>query len=313
MNRLGLTMVFVSFSLACGGLNGAESPENSLDSGRLDGGLEGPSDDAGSWMSPDAGDPSPPSRGLEIEATPAESEYLNHWIGQDHGEAFVSSLKWLPHYIHEQGELGICLRLDFRSEWDLDGAYLESIRQIIEERVWEWQVGLIGEPHWVHDEVTPVRLFGIAATDTVTLTDLPEGVPVYRNENAECPTDCFRFTYKHDEAPTYPDCEHPSMSHFDFNIWYSDFGFGAAGHGGDWGTRLDWAIFRRERSRGRFRVTDHELGHVAGLPDVYNYPESLNDFSRPDAIMAEFPRMTNLDYLMLRKVWEWGWARYYAP
>ena len=97
-------------------------------------------------------------------------------------------------------------------------------------------------------------------------------VPVYINEQAQCPGECFRFNYKYEDTPTYEECSHPRMTHYDFNIWYSDFSFGAAGHGGDWGTRLDWELFLNELSSDTLRVTDRELGHVAGLPDLYNFP-----------------------------------------
>ena len=246
---------------------------------------------------------------IDLNPTDAEIEYLNHWL--DEQEEFVASLKWLPHYIHEQGELGICLRFEFENEQTVDGDMIEDLRNKIEERVWEWQRGLIGEENWIHDTVTPVRLFGIGVTPQVTLFNAPD-VPVYENESAECPNECFRFTFKYDEAPTYADCEHPSLSHFDFNIWYSDFPFGAAGHGGDWGTRLDWELMLEEVYDDTPTVTDHELGHVAGLPDVYNYPFTLNGFDRPDAIMSTDETLQPFDYLMLRKVWELGWAQHYS-
>lgn len=250
-----------------------------------------------------------PSAPLEIAPTDAEQVYMDYWMDQD--QDFVASLKWLPHYIYEQGELGICLKLDFQSPQTVTGDQVEAIRAKIEERVWQWQRGLIGQPHWTHDTRTPVQLFGIGATEMVQLEGAPD-IPVYVNEGADCPGDCFRFTYKHDANPLYADCTHSTMSHFDFNIWYSDYGFGAAGHGGDWGTRLDWELFLNELVSDLPTVTDHELGHVAGLPDVYNYPMTLDSQPRPPAIMATDPGFQNFDYLMLRKVWELGWAAFYA-
>ena len=223
---------------------------------------------------------------MTIEPTEADQAYMDYWLDLDRD--FVASLKWLPHYIYEQGELGVCLKLDFQSPQTVTGDQIEAIREKIEERVWQWQRGLIGEPNWVHDTRTPVYLFGIGATEMVQLEEAPD-VPVYVNEGADCPGDCFRFTFKHDPNPLYADCNHPTMSHFDFNIWYSDYGFGAAGHGGDWGTRLDWALFLNELVSEYPTVTDHELGHVAGLPDVYNYPMTLDSLPRPPAIMATDP------------------------
>ena len=246
---------------------------------------------------------------IDITPTDAETRYLNHWM--DEQENFVARHRWLPHFIHEQGELGICMRFEFDSERTVDGELVESIRRKIEDRVWEFQKGLIGEPNWTRTEKTPVKLFGIGITPQVNLVDAPD-VPVYENAAAECPSDCFRFTYKNQAEPLFENCDHPSMWHFDFNIWYSDFSFGAAGHGGDWGTRLDWNQFMSELNDSTPRVTDHELGHVAGMPDVYNYPMTLDGHWRPSALMAHSSSMKDLDILMLRKVWELGWERFYS-
>ena len=250
-----------------------------------------------------------PGVAIDFDLSEADMAYLNSWMEQQ--EDFVASLKWLPHFIHEQGELGICLRLEFEGEQAVDGALVEAIRAKIEERVWQWQRGLVGEEHWVRNERTPVRLFGVAATPQAQLTEMPD-VPVYINDAAECPFDCFRFNLRDQEAPLFEDCTHPTMSHFDFQIWYSDFSFGAAGHGGDWGTRLDWNLFLQELTSDTPTVTDHELGHVAGLPDLYTFPLTLDGHERPSAIMATDGAIRDFDYVMLRKVWELGWSAFYA-
>jgi len=71
---------------------------------------------------------------LGITPESADEAYLASWMSDQ--EDFVSSLKWLPHFIHEQEELGICLRLEFQSRQGVDGNLVETIRQKIEERVW---------------------------------------------------------------------------------------------------------------------------------------------------------------------------------
>lgn len=265
-------------------------------------------DDAGG---DDDDDDEPTDPALTLEPTEADLAYIDHWLDGPGGAEFVSSLRWLPHFLHEQGSLSICLRLELEGDWTVDGSQVEAIRQQIEDSVWAWQRGLIGEPNWVRDQRVPVHLFGIATTPSVVLADPPD-VPVYTNDSAACPDACSRFVYRAEDAPTYPDCTHPTRSHFDVNIWYSDFSFGAAGHGGDWGTRLDWELFLDELE-GVPTVTEHELGHVAGLPDVYNYPGTLDGHERPEAIMVYADTIQDFDYLMLREAWALGWEAFYAP
>ena len=88
------------------------------------------------------------------------------------------------------------------SSFEVAGELVESIRSKIEDRVWEWQKGLVGQPNWIRDTRTPVYVFGIGVTPVVQTVDLPDDIPVYHNESADCPTACSRFTYKHDDAPT---------------------------------------------------------------------------------------------------------------
>lgn len=45
------------------------------------------------------------------------------------------------------------------------------------------------------------------------------------------------------------------IDHFDIVIWYSDYSFGALGHGGNWGIRVRWHEFNREQSAQSFRTT----------------------------------------------------------
>ena len=246
---------------------------------------------------------------LDIEVSPADDHYRELWWSRD--ADFVTSLKWLPHFIYEQGDVATCIRLEMRTPRELTGADIEDIRRMIEEGVQAWQRGLVGEPNWPDIPLADVHIFGIAHTDVVQLVDPPD-VPIYVNAEAKCPDSCSRFHQRLAEPPDYSQCPRQDIDHFDFTSWYSDFDFGAAGHGGDWGTRLAWGVHLDERDGRHQRVTDHEIGHIAGLPDIYNYPRRDGGHQRPVGIMAEDVQIRDFDYLMLRRVWATGFEAFYA-
>ena len=141
--RLIVTFLWLYPCLSCGGLEGV-ALSDATNLGGLDAGSSPrPSANGGVLPAPMLGTGLSSQR-LEIEATPAETGYLNHWIGQDHGEPFVSSLNGcLTTFMSREssGSIYVWISVPVGFDWE----YLESIRQIIEERVWEWQIGLIGE------------------------------------------------------------------------------------------------------------------------------------------------------------------------
>jgi len=250
-----------------------------------------------------------PLHPIEVAVTPADEHYLSLWIDRE-GD-FAASLRWLPHFIYEQEYVSICIRLDMRAPRQFSAADIEEIRQLIEDGVHVWQRGLVGEPNWPDFPLVPVHLFGVAHTESVTLLDDLD-VPIFVNDEAKCPDECSRFHHRDQDTPDYSDCPRQDLDHFDFTSWYSDFDFGAAGHGGDWGTRLAWNVFQDELRTGQRRVSYHEIGHVAGLPDMYTYPFRDNDHRRPRAIMATSDRMESFDYLLIRQLWRFAWDTFYA-
>lgn len=260
-------------------------------------------------MESDAAPAQPDAMGLDLETSAADQHYLDLWMEQDQG--FVSSLRWLPHFIYEQGYVSICIRLEMREAIQLDGGDIEGIRRMIEDGVHTWQRGLVGYGTWPDIPLAEVKLFGVAHTDVVELMNPPD-VPLYVNAEAKCPDECSRFHHRDEADPDYADCPRQDVDHFDFTSWYSDFDFGAAGHGGDWGTRLSWAVYQDEVETGQRRVTYHELGHVAGLPDMYLYPDRDEGHRRPRAIMATDGNIRVFDYIMLRQLWDLAWVAYYA-
>ena len=246
---------------------------------------------------------------LALEESPADAHYRQMWWTRE-GE-FVTSLKWLPHFIYEQGYVSTCVRLEMRRERTLTGEDVEDIRRMIEDGVQAWQLGLVGEENWPDIPLAEVRLFGVAHTDAVELIDPPD-VPIYVNAEAKCPDSCSRFHQKHVAEPDYSACPRQDLDHFDFTSWYSDFDFGAAGHGGDWGTRLNWVVHLDELNGRNQRVTIHEIGHIAGLPDIYGYPQRDAGHRRPVGIMATANEIHDFDYLMLRRVWAAAFEAFYA-
>jgi len=196
---------------------------------------------------------------------------------------------------HEQGYLNVCLKLDFRGSRTVTGTEIDTLRNQVEEAVYEWEKQLHGQAGWSRTQKTPVKLFGIAVSNKARLSEAPAGVQIYRDA---CPDACSRFKMeKGRPTADYSGCTNPRMSHFDFDVTYSDYGFGAAGHGGDWGVRMEWG------KRSDLGLLRHELGHTAGLPDVYTYPTSLAGNSRPKSIMAHQSTLQNFDRTLIQGFW----------
>jgi hypothetical protein len=173
-----------------------------------------------------------------FDVSDAEARYAQKFIDE---AAWSFGMKWLPNFSSEQGYINICIRFDFQSARTVTAADIEAIRSTIEDGVWGWDRTLIGTEHWnFHTSPAPVRIFGIGITDATTLESSPNGVPIYTGgAQAACPDPCFRFQMeKGKDGPadysgcTLPDGSSPTdptLDHFDFHVWYSDYGFGAAG------------------------------------------------------------------------------------
>lgn len=262
-------------------------------------------------------------RGRQARSTAADSAYTSHWLdsmggrlqNQDWGDFMATTA-------YKHGEIKICLMLDMTNgAHTFDATEVEQLRKEAENGVNRFVDALEGQPGWPASlSHVPVRLAGVAMRARSTLRgNLAEGIPVHVNANAACPSECHKFTYKnsascHRDHPQKQggcqldapfgrsDCTAETSP--DFNIWFSDFDFGAAGHGGDWGSRVNWDAHLSDRRAGHQRVLDHEIGHAFGLPDVYLMPGSLNGHSRPRSLMAHQSTLQAFDRTLTQKAWD---------
>eukprot|EP00440_Ansanella_granifera_P072323 gb/GFBE01078487.1/.p1 GENE.gb/GFBE01078487.1/~~gb/GFBE01078487.1/.p1 ORF type:complete len:391 (+),score=55.20 gb/GFBE01078487.1/:1-1173(+) len=233
-------------------------------------------------------------------ATAEEEYWLRKWPEFCSSSSSIHSVKWLPHFLDEQGGLNICIRLQFSELHVSSEEEVEEIRSFTEEMVYWWQHALMDTEDWKYKGRLPVKVFGVAMTPNVTIGN--SSLDIYVNDEAKCPDACSRFVVereKYARAPNYSACDQPG-EHFDIEIWTGDMGVNASSSGGDWGVRIPWSVFEPEvRGKTQPNVTLHELGHTAGLPDF----DEWTALKRPDSIFWESQSPTVFDCMMMRSLW----------
>lgn len=247
-----------------------------------------------------------------IAPGPNENTYIQYWF-RGNTKLWVNSRLWLPHFINEQGYVSVCLRFDLRKPTTIRGSDIEKYVAMLTKAVGQWQEALVGEKDFQRTIPAKVYVFGIGMTDNVTLSNLSpaqKSLPKWTNSWAKCPTECSRNDnrdtvmklQKKQKSYTYPDCkatgEASFVNHFDVVQWYSDFNFGSYGRGSDWGVRLSW------NARNHQPPLNHEVGHTAGMPDVYAFPQGWNGALKPRSVMLKaMDRLSTFDVLMARTIW----------
>jgi hypothetical protein len=166
----------------------------------------------------------------------------------------------------------------------------QQVAAMLYEATNQWTRPLIGMEGWPFEEI-PVTVVGWAVTDAALILDRQPNEVVWVNNTHEAPNTHTRDSdnnlrlefmasapramsrFINHRAVNNGSYQYPGGIHnrFDMYLWCTSFGFGAAGHGGDWGTRMGSnAILTAAANGGAGSgVLLHEIGHGFGLYDFY--------------------------------------------
>jgi hypothetical protein len=285
--------------------------------GKDDGG-EGPSHDDGG-VKADAS-ANPPPRECRTEEPPADFQDTLHLTWQEMVGAFegrtgarpvgasIATFRntFLDQVMENGGSLGYCVR--YESSAPVSAQLRDEIEQAIGRGVNEWFDKLVDYDCFPHQHID-VKVVGWAVRDRATLRWNDASVPIYVGDIFEdapqCAQSCGRFFHQQ-PGYDYPDCPGGRENHYDKSLWLTE-GMGFGGAGGDWGQRLDRAIFTDSVNAEHQHIFLHEIGHGIGFPDYYNWEAWVPQGTPfPDSVMVagRAGHVTEWDRWMLRRTWE---------
>jgi hypothetical protein len=192
------------------------------------------------------------------------------------------------------GEGSINWAVRWESNRPVTLAERRNVETMLQELTREWFEPLAGYECWPFDDVT-VRTVGWSVHDAALIVDRQPDEQIWVNRDhfephnwtdgrpattplmSSPPAALSRFVHFRNGAEFRATGERRYQypggldARFDMILWASSASFGAAGHGGDWGTRMgDSAIVRAANGdAGQRGVVLHEIGHGFGLYDFY--------------------------------------------
>jgi len=219
----------------------------------------------------------------------------------------------------------------------------QAVARMLHEEINKWTRPLIGMEGWPFGEI-PVTVIGWAVHDESLIQDRQPNEQIWVNNThqapdthtrnadntlrlefmASAPREMSRFINQaalNNRTYTYPGGLH---NRFDMYLWATSFDFGAAGHGGDWGTRMRSNAIITAATGGSTGVLLHEIGHGFGFYDFYGgvdvdrppttsngsvFGQQNNQAGRTDlrTIMhtAGGSNLFAYDQWMIRYFWDW--------
>ncbi|KAL5614891.1 hypothetical protein BROUX41_004970 [Berkeleyomyces rouxiae] len=196
------------------------------------------------------------------------------------------------------GSVNLCVRWD--STKSLPAATREKIAATAQSSYEKWFSWMYGFDNFPFSNVS-VSIVGWAVNDRSLLEGSTEGLNIYTDSKdvegkPECIPSCGRMF---NQQGDYSSCAGGDAAHYDQSLWLTD-GMGG-GAGGDWGARMGTEYFLEGMENGNVHIFEHEIGHIYGLDDFYDWkPAGQTNFIM---LAGSSTVITEFDGWMFRNWW----------